>query len=463
MPLTAPTWTGATGAFTLAGKVVKVLNLYLVDAQTTYDTRKGYISGVFDTANYEYLAEGLTAITEQAKNRVDVAMAEHKALAERMLIDPLTFGPVLVLPANDPQAAYREFVRRFRDDSQSVLKSTITAGTVGSYTGNSGNGTVLTTTTLDGFNPPHDIYPADTGYVGYTSQLAATSETMTVECMTDSQSFGDLEGNETFRWAGGPRYYGYTWRPEGSGVRQNLINTVQKDSLLLNGTFEGGFNTTANVPDGWSIMTSGGTAGTHIYQETSNFYRGANAVKFTGDGAQATIGIQQSFFSSNTSRTPPNLNALRRYVLCLRYKASAVPAAGTLGAILTGTGYTAGAGESISIAAASLSTSWTLSSCFINLPASIPTDLALTLKVTGTLENGKSIYIDDVFFAPVYYFGGIGCVVVPGSTRFVRLDKLYWTMANNNASIWQTSFRRLCGRQLASVAAGNTIDEALAS
>ncbi len=112
----------------------------------------------------------------------------------------------------------------------------------------------------------------------------------------------------------------------------------------------------------------------------------------------------------------------------------------------------------------SLPTAWALQHFFINLPDVIPSDWELVIRWNGTPTNAKSVWIDDLAFGPVTYGGGVGAVVIRGETPFIRDVYFTFTVANNDAGLFQKFFRQVFGVQLPSDAGGTeTIDDALAS
>ena len=149
--------------------------------------------------------------------------------------------------------------------------------------------------------------------------------------------------------------------------------------------------------------------------------------------------------------------------MAFRYKADASISAGTLTVQFEGTGYTAGATEKVVILPGALATSWTLASFFVNLPGNIPSDFKLVVKWTGTPDNNKNLYLDDMALGPVTYGGGLGVVVVRGATPFERDDVFTFTVANTEGVV-QKAFRQVFGVQLPSDAsAGETIADSVAT
>jgi hypothetical protein len=205
--------------------------------------------------------------------------------------------------------------------------------------------------------------------------------------------------------------------------------------------FEVWSSATPPVLSGWSIDT--GTNDVNIKREATNKYRGSYALRFLGDGTTADLQVSQA-------PTISDLKPLRRYLISVRYKADAAIGAGDLDIEFTGTGYTAGGSEKISVAHGSLATSWTLQTFQINMPSVIPSDFKLIIKIAGTLTSAKNIYIDDVLVQPMYYFGGVAVAYVPGSTRAAKGDRWSFTVTNDRAGIGQSYWARYFGRQLPS-------------
>jgi hypothetical protein len=249
----------------------------------------------------------------------------------------------------------------------------------------------------------------------------------------------------------GEQENGGQWDTEvnGSGTGPTF-ETLNGGSIIQNPDLE--LWTSTNSPNSW---TKTGTAGVHIFRESTNIYRGTYSLKFLGTGAQATIAVTQTITSGI-------LVPRKRYCFTIRYKASAVDTASqTLTIQFTGTGYSATSTEKITVAGDVFDTSWTLKTFYINMPANIPSDFAISISVTGTLNSGKILYFDSIGFEAVTYHGGIGFTAVAGSTPFVRGDKFTFDVTNNQAGLIQDFFRRGYGVQLPS-SASPTISDNLA-
>ena len=187
-------------------------------------------------------------------------------------------------------------------DAETVDRSTVTIGAVSAAAGNEGSGTVLTTKVLDAVTSPGSgaagTYQANRNYKGVDSELAVPSETMRLTCTADSFADGLAEGAESFNWEGriGDNQHGF--EDEGSGVIGSVtpINSTGVN-ILQNGDLE---DFTSNVPDNWTIEGTA-VAGTHIVEETTaaDVYHGESALRFDGDGAQASIEVQQAISAAS--------------------------------------------------------------------------------------------------------------------------------------------------------------------
>ena len=194
-------------------------------------------------------------------------------------------------------------------------------------------------------------------------------------------------------------------------------------------------------------------------------YRGTKSLVFIGNGT-ATLQISQAIAETN-------LEPYRRYCVLAQVGKSgmAAIAAGTLTIQFEGTGYTPTASEKIELNAAALAAlggtnidhdSYTIQSFYINMPADIPSDLKLVVKVTGTLTTDARVLIDNMAFGPVTYFAGSHVVLSSGPDKWLVGDKISWTVANNDAGVIQSFFRKAYGLQLPSHASP-TIADALAT
>lgn len=427
------------------GKELKLLNQLRQAAlgggssQPDLPARTSDIVGVYEGNSNGGLIGTLVATSDSFRSTMTGAATALAAriearIRDRSVVDELFFGTNNVSSAALMLELYRQMVA----DSESVDDSTVAATVTADLL--EGNGTLIVDTTLDGYQAPIAGGIANPLWAGELSELAWT-EVQEVRCLTDSYS-GGSEGSESFRWVGYPKQNDkFSWKQHGSGAGPSL-SPVNGANKLSNGDFE---SFTSNAPTSWTLG-AGMTAGTHVEEatDTADVYRGSSALAILGTGALATHQLTQSL--SGLSLQP-----LRRYVItaAVRSDIGALDD-GTLTIELTGTGYSAGSSEKITIAPGDYDSSWEIKSAFLNLPRQIPSDLAFSIKVTGTMTNAKSIWIDDVTLSPVRYHGGICAAIVAGPSPFVKGDRFTIDVTNNGGGVFQEFFRRWFGVQLPS-------------
>jgi len=330
--------------------------------------------------------------------------------------------------------------------SQTIKKSTITIGSVTDSKTNSTAGTVLIDGVLDGYSSPGRGFSAREDYNGVSSELAPTSDAMVIACTSDSVVSGISEGSEKFAWGGSVGEEGYTTNNSGTGAGPALSTLQSLTTTISNADFETW--TDGTTPGTWT--ESSGTV-----TRSASPYKGTYACSFVGDGS-TVMTITQAVAGS--------FDRKRRYCVACYVKGQTGIAAGALEIMFTGTGYTAGGTEKISMDASALAaaTGWTLKHFYINMPNDIPSDLKLSIDVKSGLTNAKTVIIDQVMVGPVVYNGGVNAVVVMGAGVFRKNDTFSFSLSNNNSGVFQTFFRKGLGLQLPS-AASPTIADSLAS
>ncbi len=449
-----------SGLFVRIGKLLKYINSHLADATTNLPAELKAIADLYEAADLTGQIAGLYGTYDGFKAQVVGLRRSLASYANNTLLDPVTVLSQLGLVTADINAVTAALIQQMIVDAKTVQQCATTVGGVTAAAANVGNGTALVTKLLDGYNAPLLGGRSHIRYAGLNSELAVTSETMTLVCTADSNVSGTREGGERFGWSGGAQYQALDYQTEGSGQGPTVPVANAGYFLVQDGDFENWGGTGNNTPTSWTI--DNGTAGTHIFRESGagNFHRGTYGMKFLGTGAQAVIGVSQAI-------SPTTLKARRCYCVSVRIKASAVPAAGNIKVYFSGTGYAAAASEKIDIAAgafptAAFTAAGSLQSFFVVLPALIPSDWKLVVEITGTLSNGVAVYFDSLALAEVVYHGGVGLCVVAGSTRFAIGDRLTFTLTNDDAGKFQKFWRTWFKAQLPSSGAPN-IPEALAT
>ena len=446
------------GLFKQLGKIGKYYNSFKTDAAGV-DTALAEVADIFQAMTLGYpdlMMEGVPNAFNGWKNNYIDRRRTLRSLAEVRLRDQITVLDQIGAVSTDTQEILFKLIRQMGIDAETVNKSTVTIGAVAAGGTNTGNGTVLTTKILDGVTSPganaNSSFAANVYYRGLNSELCVASETMRLTCTADSYVDATGEGSEQLAWNGRLADVANGYLAEGSGNIGSVVPSASPNvNLLSNGDFE---NITSNTPDNWTIVT--GVAGTEIIEDLTggNVYHGDKSIKFVGTGI-ASIEIKQPIPATS-------LKGSKLYCFTVRLKADAAVLAGTLLIQLEGTGYAAGATEKISIAFGALPTVYTLYNFFVLMPTIVPDDLNLIIRWSGTPTATKQLWLDDATFVPVNYGGGMGIVPVRGSIPFVRNDYFTWTIANDEAGVFQRLFRQMFGVQLPSNAAP-TIADALAT
>lgn len=338
-----------------------------------------------------------------------------------------------------------ELIDDMKATSQTIQKSVVTIGSITATKTNATAGVVLLDGTLDGFNPPTANSAAYEAYNGVASEMAATSDAMNITCVSDSVISGITENNESFQWGGTVGSEVYSSDPSGSGEGPS-INPLKLNtgSYLTNADFETW--TSTSVVGTWTKNSSDAAT------RSSSPYKGTYAMSFVGDGSK-TWDYSQALISGSVSR-------YRRYCLACYVKGASGISAGALEVKIIGTGFSAASTEKFTMDASALAaaTSYTLKHFYINIPTVIPSDLAVSITLSGGLTSGKTVLIDEMQFGPVVYHGGVNAVVIMGAGVFRKNDNFSFTVSNNDAGKFQTFFRKGMGLQLPSSSSPSIAD-----
>ena len=433
-----------TTLFTNVGEFVQRINdftaLYAVLDTDLSEIEGDLISGREDV--YSGLPEVFSGFKSQVNGWVGEMIFRSTSLITHRedVIDELALGGITSV-----QGVLVEIYRVMVDDSQDINASVITIGSISEDKANASAGSALVNNVLDGYNRPGINQIENREYNGIISQLA-DNDTMTLTCISDSETDGATEGQELFQWTGKPRQSGglYHWEDFGSGSGPN-VTVLNGAGIVTNGEFE---NFTTNTPDSWTIDT--GSAGATIFEDTdsADVHRGGSSLRFLGNASLPAHQISQTI-SANV------LTPRRRYCLCAWVKGNAAATAGTLTIQFEGTDYTATSSERIQMNSGDLAaqTSYGIETFYINIPDEIPTDFELVIKWTGT-PSAHDIHIDGLVFGPVNYFNGVNAVLYAGASKFLRGDRFTFTTVNNDDGTFQKFFRKAYGVQMPSQIGG---------
>lgn len=421
-----------TDLFTNIGVLVKATNTlanFTTTVKTQRDTVINQLAGnqKYDATNqflqiWNGYVSSITGWTSDPTGRIFTLLRDKTSIVDQLALgNNSNFSTVF-------PALYADMVT----NDKNVTANSVTIGSVTTTTTNANTGTAIVDKVMDGVTSPGTGFSAHRCYNGVTSQLSLT-DSVTLKCVQDSETSGVSIGSEIFNWIGS--YPDPIPSKAGSGNGPS-IQPLGVQSYLSNLTME---SFSGNTPSGFTI--NAGTAGTHIFADTTGQYEGSSGLKFTGDATQANINISQAI---STSQLIP----LKRYVFICHLKGQTGTSAGTFTIQFEGTGYTASASERIQLNAATLAglTTWTRYSFYVNMPLEIPDDLALVIKWTGT-PSAHSVRFDNGAFGLPTWVNGVNVAIHKGSGKFLYGDTIKFTLTNSVAGTFQTHARDYLGIQ----------------
>lgn len=348
-------------------------------------------------------------------------------------------NPIILATLNgvNTPVSLLELIRQMSVAGASVLAPTITA-TPGTFTGY-GSGVLVASTKR-----------ARDGAVMENSY----AETLTAFCSGDSYSGTASAGNEPFTvyGIGAGSTFAFTY-PAGSGATVG-INAVDGsvDGSTGNILYNSGFDAfTSNVPDLWTLAV--GTAGTNVFEETTEIYGTGTSLRILGDGT--LVSLNQEFDVS--TGTPLELDNRTQYAVNLWMKrdGGAAWGSGQLTVDLVDVGNTviqdaAGNNNSASFDLTTLSTSFAAFNAVFRTPVDLPGRYFLRYRLTSAVPVGRNLYIDRTAFAETtqVYTSGPSVALFSGDVPFLTLDNVSCVVTNSRGAAgsldtFQTLFARL--------------------
>jgi hypothetical protein len=225
----------------------------------------------------------------------------------------------------------------------------------------------------------------------------------------------------------------------GSGASTTL--TIATDGILTDGQMENWTATTGGDElDSWTTVVGDDTS---ILKEETNFFNGAAAAKYLGDGAELTS-IKQAL---------TGLEAKTPYALIVRTRIGAsAPAAGVLKIELvddTGAAVTSdeeSTANSLTIDLTAETTSYATHTAVFRLKEPLPVTPMLYIRLTTALTSAKYVYIDTVGLVKMTqaYAGGPYLAMFAGDDDWSVDDKVTVAVTNNENS----EMARWCERLL---------------
>lgn len=411
-----------TGLFDKIGKllyILKITNAFL--GGTASDELPTEVEDALEKF------DGESVLIRSAVSALPAAMVSFQSKTEMIatIRAAIQNAIVEVVDADDPLPqktvvrAYQRLIDQMVAGSETVDANEPSIATVAG-SGNTGNAVVVTTLT-DGLGNVRELAIPEDLVISVSSNSTAGSEELSIE-------------GERKLGADDLSYYFDT---DGSG--EDASSTVvdpASTNILTNGQFE---NFTSDAPDNWTIDT--GAATTDLEDETSDFYRGAKALKIKGDGS-TLVAISQDLLG---------LSALTPYAANLWTRKSGTVSAGTLVIDLyDGSSVIndeAGNANSMSIDLSAESTSYAAHNAVFRLPDPIPTTVKLRVRLTTAITSGGAILVDDLAMASMteLYTNGPFVRVFTGDTSLDLDDTWTVTVTNDFRGDFQTWLYRCLG------------------
>ena len=416
----ALSFTNATGnLFNRLGSIFGAIKANQTFQATTLPTVKSSVSAQFATRQ-DMLPTFQTTLSQAQSVGQSFTQAMSTLATNTLLTMVQEDSPQ---PAKTLAYAIPELIRQMNTAGATVVKNTV-GSSLSTSTSNTGNGTVLISTTDEAGNDLENLI----------------AESFSINCTADSQpGQGTTAGQERFSAIGdlSTTSLDFNW-PLGSGSKASLTASSadvgpNAANLLTNSNFETW--STAGSLTAWSAIT--GTFGTTINQ-TAGSYRGSYALAITSTGSQLTQVTQ----TLRTAGTVGLVQPQTKYALAFRSKVSAVPSNGVLRVALKDTvNGTIYGGSTVTLS--SETTSYALHSTTFNTPLVLPTTLTAVVELTTALDNGKSVMIDDLLLSTMNQMGnGPFLTVIPGNVNFIRGDTFTVTLTNDRGGQFQEYFNR---------------------
>jgi hypothetical protein len=424
-----------TNLFTTIGRIGKLL--YLADQHGA--AIPAALDGLFDrfTGYADRLNTPNPLIAAATAPRSPYAyLSPYQQLARDVLL--------YYVRADNPAAAVSiptalAEVRRQMTGVDTVKQSAV-AVTPTAYSGNTGNGVVVTTATRpDGL--PCELAIAETGIL----QVVTDSYTQTATSGLEGVVY---YGGDTSLGGGPGDYLTWNW-PSGSGAaaRFNAIDSttggIATGNLVTNGNLE--LWTALTYPDNFTVDV--GAA--NLAKTTSNVYDGGAAAVVTGGVAEVRL---------NAVLVSGLLLPLTSYALVVRTRVDTVPAAGTLTIELTDSAGTVLADAQAANNTSSYSLtgapngSYVTQKIVFRTGKSVPPAGALVRFRTLSMSSGSTLRLDGIVLTPMIYpyAGGPGMAIVGGSTPWAVNDKYSIAVTNDRGgasynATFQALFERLFG------------------
>lgn len=377
---------------------------------------------------YSQLQSSMNGYIQQLINLIDLRLQHRESVIEQL---------PGITSESSRDAIILALIADMEENSQTVLESTVTIGSVTESKTNSAAGTLLVTGVMSGNVGAVSGAIINRFSAGWTNQMSL-DDTVTVLCSSSQQG---SPTNASFDVVG--------LLPEQlDPFEQNQGGNRGRTSLSPNqGAYLDEFeNFTADVPNDWTVVS--GTAATNFEEETTNtLYGSESALSFLTGSAELTYDVFDQLVPGET---------------CLVYF-RAKKGTGATGTVTVNFKVAGVSVESVAVNVGSSVTdsAWSLHSMTFTVPDNIGEDDGTSvLSISSTTIATEAVYIDSLVWMPYTYFGGVGLAIVMGDEQFLVDDRFTFTLANDDAGKIQRLFTRAFLVQLPSAeSASETIDE----
>lgn len=420
-----------TKLFTIVGKYAdKVRDYYAYVG--TFTTDKTAIETVLGAQSVVYLGDGLTESYDSYKTSVSDWISDLIGHVETVLTDEALVGVNFSFGSSPTlDAVFEALLKDMTENDKNVTASVSTVGSVVYDTANTDVGVVKVGTKLDGITPPLDGAQAIREYAGLTTQLTPTAETVTLTCVSDSET-GGSRGSETFQITGtGAQSDPYSPTEENIGSPGSVsVADSSAESYVSNSSFD---DWEDDEPTGWTVEA--GTPVTDFKEEDTEILYSpgsslrtltTNAVTISQVLSSSTFERGKSFFISIWAKKIDSDNS----VITLAIKHSP---GGTPTDIFT---------ENHTLD----QTDWTNYCSQFVMPWEVEGDLEL--HVTFNSAGAGDCVFDQLVITPCEYLAGVSIAVFGGPEKWLVGDTITIPLSNNNAGLFQNFFRRAFRIQL---------------
>lgn len=422
-----------TTVFTLLGDIVQTSNTYFAFL-STFATDQAATEALLDAQNVNRFVDGLDAVYETFRNDVVGWTGSFIERANELLTD-YTLVTSQFRFGSDPnvQDVWAALIQDMVVGTRSIKPSVGTVGSVTKASANADVGTVVITTKLDGVSSPISGAISSPYYAGVTSQLLPDAETITLTCVSDSET-GTVQGGESFAVTGiGPASDPF------SVLGGHLGNGGQ---ISVADAGASGYATNPNF-DSWDTTGPTGWTETDCVVDV-DFEENTVDVIYGSGSSLRTLGSDQAVTLSQF--LDPNIFVRgRAYMLSFWSKDLLTPGVQNFSVSI----YHVPGGVPttlVNLFAVNPDNDWHFYSGVFVIPFEIGGVLGMALGSSNE-SSGDQVF-DNIVITPVEYLMGVGIAVFAGPDKFLVGDTLTFSLSNSNAGKFQTWIRKAYAVQL---------------